>query len=308
MSKSSEVKRDFTVSWQMLKANYKAFLMTELFAFISLILFVIVLGLIGLIIFVAVPTLSFENFINEVRNEKDIRHSILGRIVFTLINVTIIGFLNCQYGLAYDVMSSGDMFSEFKRSFQYFRRFWWQYILMAFISGLCLFLPAGGNGDDQPYLTGYMALDLGLTVIRYLLLFVVIILASGILPSLTAQGSLKRSFIEAYRIIKKYPTRIIKTWGIYFLIFILPIALLDFLQLELYTFFEVSWWIYFVRVPNTILYLLYLFVGFPMSTIVATRIYNNVEFERFKPLVEPQEEKEEEDEFSSNPDKEVAIS
>jgi len=286
MNDSSEVKNDFKVSWQLLKANYKAFLATEIFAFASfIVIFALFWGIVVLVFHLS-PTLTLEILRDDYIRDRDISFSILGTIIVAVSHAIMNGFLNCQFGLSYDIMSSGDMFSEFRRVFSYFRRYWWQYILLSFFSGFGLFLPEGRALIPRPKTVGSVFLDIGFIIIRFTLLFVLLLFTNNILPSLTAQGSFKNSFKEASRILNKYPKRVFKTWGRYFLIFILPTFILAIIRSELHVFFEHEWWIFIFDALGLFAYLIYLFVGIPIATLIATRIYNSVEIERFQPLTE----------------------
>ncbi|MHA1245332.1 MAG: hypothetical protein ACTSP7_12275, partial [Candidatus Heimdallarchaeota archaeon] len=201
-----------------------------------------------------------------------------------------------QYGLSYDIMSSGDLFSEFRRAFSYFRKYWWQYILLSFISGFSLFLPMGRAIFNRPHPIENIFFDIGFILLRYLLLFILIILSSSILPSLTAQGRLKNSFIEANRLLKKAPKRIIKTWSRFYLLFLLPLLLLNITTYLLHTLLGRSPWVIAINATFLVGYLVYLFIAIPWSTLIATRIYNSVDIERFKPLANGKGENEIEEE------------
>ena len=84
-----------------------------------------------------------------------------------------------------------------------------------------------------------------------------------------------QSFIESFRIIKSNPKRLISTWGTYFLIFVVPLIVLGILA-EVYG-------LIFLYVLFGIVFILVTIFGFPMLSLIACGIYNNVEFERFKP-------------------------
>jgi len=290
MTKQSEIKSDFKVSWQMLKMNYKAFLATELFAFLTaLILLLLFSGIVILIYFLA-PTLSLEDLRTQLNDYSRFQFSTIGTIFLAVGQVLLVGLLYCQYGLSYDIMSTGDLFSEFKRAFWYFKRYWWQYLLISLISGLGLFIPVGIQMIKLPITIGNVLIDSGLIIVRYLLLFVFIILSGIILPSLTAQGSLKNSFKEASRIIKKYPKRLFKTWIRFFLMFLLPIIILSITIDVLFFYFSESGWgiqtstIYLVFIViYLVFYLVFLFLAIPLSTLISTRIYNSVDIEKFSP-------------------------
>lgn len=293
MTEEPEVKLDFKVSWQMLKANYRAFLMTEIFALVSFFAAILLTVAILAIVIASVPSLTFEDVKNHSLLKDDIRYSIIGTVFMGLSHTLVVGFLNCQYGLAYDVMSSGDMFSEFKRAFKYFQRFWWQYMLFSIISVFVIFIPRSDDFYDFNKITSNIYFRIGIVIIQLVIYFIFTVISSGTLPSVTAQGSFRNSFVETFRILKKYPKRILKTWGTFFLIFIFPPVVLAFVRMELYNYFSYSsppFHFIILDIILSLLYLNYLFIGYPLKTLISTRIYNSVDFERFKPLTNNQDD------------------
>ncbi len=286
MSKESEVKLDLKISWKMLKANYRAFLMTELFVFISFIIAFLLAGGIFAIIITSIPSLTFSEVLADIKSKENIRYSIIGSVFMGISHTLVVSFLNCQYGLAYDIMSSGDMFSEFKRAFKYFRRFWWQYMLFSLISVGSIFIPRRRGYFRSEEITSSIYFDIGIIVVQLMIYFIFTVISSGTLPSVTAQGSFKNSFVETIRILRKHPERILKTWGTYFFIFIFPVVAISFVRMELHYFLGTNKWFLIFDIIVLLLYLVYLFVGYPLKTLISTRIYNSIDFERFKPLTE----------------------
>jgi hypothetical protein len=182
----------------------------------------------------------------------------------------------CYYGLAFDLMSSGDEYTNFKSAFNYFRKFAWQYLVISLLQSLLslpmilllspefkysLFTP------DKQFL--WYLIGILLYVISWLwCLFFVIAM-----PSITAQGSLKRSLQESIAILKENPKRLIKTSGMIFLIFSLPIMIGVFIQyFSLSNFDSNGELIYnFIYFP---LLVIEWCVGSPLSVLMYTRIYN----------------------------------
>ncbi|MCE7743343.1 MAG: hypothetical protein GOP50_12905 [Candidatus Heimdallarchaeota archaeon] len=285
--KASETRTDFRVSWQLFKSNYKAFIATEIFAILAFIIInAIIIGIIVLVFYLS-PNLSIADLHPKTASDESITFRVYGFIA-VLAYLTMTGFLYCQYGLAYDILSSGDMFTEFKKVFSYFKNHWWKYMLLIIVTGFGYFLPVGRIGEDPPRPLSDQAeiVSIILMVARVIGLFVLLVLFSSTLPSVTSQGNLKNSFIESIRIVKKDSKRLVKTWGLYFLIFTLPIFALSFTLVLIMPLIKGSIWVIIIMVIIAILYFINLFIGFPMMSLIATRIYNTVDFERFKPLVE----------------------
>ncbi|MHA1476441.1 MAG: hypothetical protein ACTSQ5_14800, partial [Promethearchaeota archaeon] len=228
----ADTKKDFKIAWQLLKGNYKAFIGTEIFAGLAFILTLFALGSILMVIVALIPSISVSDFFGRVSDNFGI--SILFRLLMGFIAISIFyAFLNSQHGLAYDIMSSGEMFAEFKNSFAYFKRFKWQYPVLSFT----LFIMNGifsaifrMDASDPPFHD--ITFDFVQIIIilgELIILFIWFILFIHTFPSLTSQGNFKRSFIESIRIIKSNPKRIISTWGTYFLIFVVPILIIGIL-------------------------------------------------------------------------------
>jgi hypothetical protein len=284
-TKISETKTDFKLSWQFLKANYKSFLATELFAIIAFIVVVSIMTGILVLIFVLSPGLELSDLVFDRARDLDITIRVW-IILPILAYLAMVGFLYCQFGLAYDIFTSGDMFTEFKKAFSYFKEHWWKYILLIFVIGFSFFIPdhiMQKRIELSPW-ASLGSIVIVLEVIRYLLIFIVLVVFSNTLPSVTAQGNLKNSFKESFRIVKKEWKRLLKTWGIYSLIFIAPSLIMSGVLQLTYPVLGGTVWIEVIRVISIILQIYKLFIGFPMLALVATRIYNSVEFERFKPL------------------------
>jgi hypothetical protein len=180
------------------------------------------------------------------------------------------------------------MFTEFKKAFIYFKTHWWKYILLSFIIGFGFFRPnplMAKNGPITPE-ESMQIISIVLVILRFMMIFVLLVVFSSTLPSVTAQGNFKKSFIESIRIVKKDFKRLFKTWGIYFLIFSIPVFAGNLTLLILLPSIRGTIVLPILLGLMALLYVYRLFIGIPMMSLIATRIYNTVEFERFKPLLE----------------------
>ncbi|MFX1535291.1 MAG: hypothetical protein ACFFDI_13790 [Promethearchaeota archaeon] len=277
----SETKLDFIVSWQLLRENWKAFIGTELFSLIAFLITVSVLVGVYILLIVFAPSFTLT------RLELGIF-----LLLFFCAFALIYAFFCSQYGLAYDVISSGDMFAEFKGSFTYFRRHWNNYLLLSFFLGwvqtpfqpeaiiFWILLRNSIITIDPIRAIGFL--------ISFFFRFLWFVLLINTLPSITAQGSLKQSFIENFRIFRNYPRRLFTTWGIFFLIFYVPAFLLGLINLMFFdTLFGTIWWVILI-IFFIIGFLSGIIIGAPMIALMATRIYNNVEFNRYQSLNNPE--------------------
>ncbi len=277
-------KTDLKISWQMYKSNYKAFIATELFAIFAFFLINIALALLLVAIYAFSPNLEVSSLFSDLTSRLSASH-ILRVIVASISFLVMVGFLNCQYGLAYDIFSSGDMFAEFKSSFTYFKRHWWQYIILIFITGLGMFVPNRSVDNDPPRFLENVNI-LAFQIARFIVLLLFLILFSSTLPSVTAQGNLIKSFNESFRIVRKDTKRLVKTWSIYFLIFFAPLMIFSITLTAVFSYIEGTFWIPLFYSIILAIYLVIFFVGFPMMSLIATRIYNDVDIKREKPIVQ----------------------
>ncbi|MHA1205497.1 MAG: hypothetical protein ACTSRR_12780 [Candidatus Heimdallarchaeaceae archaeon] len=273
-------KTDFKVSFTMLRENYKAFIATELFAIVAFLITYMVLFSILSLIYIILPNLSVSDLFVSIK--QNYNSSRLFVALITLLSyIVLVGFLNCQYGLAYDIFSSGDMFAEFKSSFSYFRKHWWKYVLLTFIMGISMFIP------DRRFIhpvkitsitSVEITLVITLRILQFVLSWVFLVIFSITLPSVTAQGSFTKSFAESFKILKENPKRLITTWGVYFLVFQLPLLVFSLLTISLTVAGVDIILIRIMLVFVVLSYLVIIFIGMPMRALLTTRIYNSLIF------------------------------
>ena len=259
-------------SWRLLGENWRAFLATEIFSLIAFFLTFISLEIIINIIAIAlnitvIPIINVS--ITYLSN-------FIGVLVFY-------AFMTCQYGLAYDMIASGDMFAEFKVAFPYFRNHWWRYIFLTLITQwltatfhphiLIIFLISKSSVFISTTLYTDTILILVARLIFYLFWFIFLI---ETLPSVTAKNSLLRSFKENREILGKIPRQSYLTLVISFVIFIMPQFLAHLLTVLLLNIIIVSDLKFLLSMLLTLLWFYCLFIGTPMIALITTRIYNSV--------------------------------
>ncbi len=273
-------RRDFRESWKLLKSNYRAFLGIELFAIGAFLLTILALFAIQ---FALDPNFVFTFSSGMIQ-------SMHYRVVIIAIGFMLLTtFINCQTGLAYDVMSSGEMFTEFRSAFSYFRQHWWKYILITFLmGGLGLSINAGGLPRQPGFPDYFPSPDTPLGIFIMLVAFVIGFLWHCLfvqsLASINAQGSFIRSIRESYRIFRANPKRVLSTWGLYYLIFFFPSFLFELILGILNPSLEESGFI--MGIFFLIYALIVIFIGLPMHALLVTGLYNNIEFQRFPTKVE----------------------
>ncbi|MHA2226222.1 MAG: hypothetical protein ACXAC8_13520 [Candidatus Hodarchaeales archaeon] len=262
--------KDLKLSWNLFIDNYQAFIKTEIFAF-SAFFATILSGLAFLTsaIIIFPGSLTFE--------------SILLLIVFLVIlgfNFLFYGFLSCQYGLSYDIMSSGDLFTEFRRLFNYFKRFWWQYSLITFLIYLpTLFSPVNTLLSNTIRIQGIESVIGPLNPFKILIYFFFeflwFVVFIELYPSVTSRESLRTSIFENFTILKGNIGRLFTSIGLYYFFFKVPIIILYIISIS-------SPWNQFtplieiINIINSIFVLISSLLGPPIVSLIATRIYVSV--------------------------------
>ncbi len=266
----SQAYSDVKISLYLLKENWKAFVGTEIFAIIAFLLvgtfFWILLQILGLII--PLPNILFSS-------DEGYRPLMMISVM------TFFAFLACQFGLAYDIISSGDMFAEFRGSFVYFRRYWLQYPILTMLYSWALFfslIPL--DFIDRRVLDNKYNFDIQFSIlfliVRFLISYVWLVLFIGTLPSITSQRSFKQSFVENFKILRKHPKRLFITWGFLYSIIYLPVVAISILSLSIIEFSGTN---RFLLVPIGIFSSLFIILGgTPVMSLLATRIYDDLHF------------------------------
>ncbi|MHA1377398.1 MAG: hypothetical protein ACTSRG_03340 [Candidatus Helarchaeota archaeon] len=302
----SETKQDFKISWKLLKENWKAFIATIIFAGFFLLFSSAVLFIIAQFI----PNFFISEYIRIFASPSTRIITFLSNFFIILAGVLVFfAFLSCQYGLAFDIMSSGDMFAEFKGSFTYFRQHWWQYSLLAILTTWGIFGLASRSPFFTPEQVSHSPIGepippplkllartpftpefVGL-FISFGIYFVWFVIFINTLPSITAQGhnkklknhsqfsQFKNCFLDSFRIFRENPKRVFSTWAIFFLIFFIPLISLTIAANLMYIPFCPSILLDIIRRIIQALWIIFIFIGTPMMSLISTRIYNSIKIE-----------------------------
>ncbi|MHA1777321.1 MAG: hypothetical protein DRO88_04840 [Promethearchaeia archaeon] len=261
-------------SWKMFIENYKAFLLTEAFALIAL--FLLVFGFISIIfaIISLIPNITISEFGSQLRQTLVL--SLIFRISLSFIfGIIFMGFMNSQFGLANDIINSGDMFAQFKGSFHYLKMHWGKFYLLTIWFNAITWLfssPFLGFSNSHPHPSAFTVWHWVIFAIRIIIQFLWFLMWIHAFPSLVYQNSLLTALKESFLIFKTEFRRIVKTWGVFFLLFTLPILLLSFFLL---IFPDPAISTSLVPIIALVVILLLFLLGFPLMTLLATGIYNN---------------------------------
>ena len=200
------------------------------------------------------------------------------KMVLLLVNITayfvVFLFQGRLYGIAYDVMSSGDQFAEARKTFKDLRVYGSRYLLF----GLILFGPVVllsiFDGPLNIIASG-MAESLLFAMIPVAFTCFIAFLEAG--PALRVKGGLKEAFKDNFRTMRRDMHRILKTsiltgllcffpHVISIIIVISPIFLNESgtvgSGLVVFAFIVTEGWT--------------IFVGMPVQVLIATRIYNSL--------------------------------
>lgn len=264
---TNESFKDLKLSYVLFIQNFRAFIATELFA-ISAFVITIACGL----IFIASISLIFPASLTL--------ETIVTVFVFMVIlgfNFLFYGFLSCQYGLSYDIMRSGDLFTEFKKSFSYFRRFWWQYSLVTFLIFFpTIFSPINTAFSNTIQFQGIEYLIGSITPLKVLIYFMVeyiwFVTFVELYPSITSHGSLLQGFKENFTILRRKMMRILTSIGLYYMIFKIPIIMMYIVSLLIPNNQNLNV-IGMINFLNSLYILVSSLLGPPILSLIATRIY-----------------------------------
>ncbi len=264
LDEASPSKIDFKLSWYMLRKNLRPYALISIFSIFSALLLTFIFGV--LIVMLSIAIAGPEIAQNETYR------NILSVGLALPIMFLIYAFYGSGYGLAYDIMSSGDEFAQFKGAFSYFKRYWWQYTLISLIysaPGIIL----------NPTILPFDSIDsIGIQVLIHFVFQIITFLWFTIigmaLPAITAHDNLRESLGESIKLFRNNLSRYARTWGLFFILFQIPVfGIMEFYSLSLNTSDTIS-----IGMGGLILigYLFSTFIVFPMQTLISTRLYNSI--------------------------------
>jgi hypothetical protein len=286
-----ESKLDLSISWKLFRANWRPFVGTELFALIALVIILIVISIL------------FSGFIVFGRNGdlKEVPRSLfsLSFIRIVLIVIIFYTFLTSQFGLANDVILSGNMFTEFKSSFYYYRKHWFSYTILTLLTswGQILFdqrtlfpiirllnrftqSPLGNLNPNLRPVPNFSIVNVVLIdLISILIHFLFFILFISALPSVTSQKNLWKGIKENFIIVRSQFGRLLATWSLFFVIFIIPPVIIDIISLNLNVYVTDPSLTLLLNITTLFVHLVAILIGTPIMALTATRLYSQLYLE-----------------------------
>lgn len=205
------------LAWEMYKDHYKPFILVFLIS-VSFPTFTIFLGLaVNALVLIAQPPAY--------------TYLVLMVTVTVLIGLIFIftAFQACQYGLSYEIIASGDLFTEFRTALGYFKRYWWKYALVAALVTLpSLFF----NSLQQTTFEGKIASLLVELMAQTLFITT--------FPALTVRGSLTQAIKENFVVLRKRWVDVGIICLLFYLAFRLPLSIIESLFLIFSIDFDLS--------------------------------------------------------------------
>ncbi|GAB4318713.1 MAG: hypothetical protein Kow0069_21990 [Promethearchaeota archaeon] len=281
----AEVKLDFTLAFGSFRANWRAFVGAQLLgiAAFSMTIFA-TMG----VVHAFVPLSQFVDATSSGAPWVLVTVSLAVLPAFVVLNA----FLGSQFGLAFDVMSSGDEFAEVRGALAYFRRYWWRYVAAsAWVVGVGQVVPnawlahsllAGSEGAAWVARFAAAGAYYGVWFCCTAMTF----------PALTATGSLTAASKANLKLLRTKARRVLLPLAVYFLAFELPGFLLDLAVVRVVdpslgasrdavrsSFLEPG--VLALVVANFAWEVARTFVGLPLLALVTTRAYNSATMEEW---------------------------
>lgn len=239
--------------------------------------FIIFLTGIIILVFTGMFIIRFVILENYFQFDEIIRLLLLPIIllILCLIFFLLLSYARTVFGLTYDIMTSGELFTEFRRSISYFKKFWLYFALLSLPYALIIFLEQlfsifslieliQSHGGDRTFLVL-------IKVVVYFVDFMLNISFIEIFPGIIVVKELKKSFTENFSILSHNFSRLFYSIGIYYLLFRGAMFIVDITRLlivtseETFLFFNLIFLIFaFINV----------LIGIPILSLISTRIYN----------------------------------
>ena len=195
-------------------------------------------------------------------------------LFFCLILFLLLSYTRTIFGLSNDIITSGDLFTEFRRSITYFKKYWLYFALLTVPFGLIFIEQLFSSFSLLEMIRlqeGNRMFFVGLKAIVYsfdLMLYVAFI---EIFPSLIEVKKLRQSINENFSILRQNFKRVFVSVAFYYLIFRVPMFIVDITRILIVNSEEAFLLFNFIFLISAIFNVL---IGLPFLSLIATRIYN----------------------------------
>ena len=283
---------DIKVSLSLFRDNWRPFIQTQVLALLVLLIFFIFMALLmvtqTLFMFTRLKTPGPSR---EIRLKVPLNISPAPRIPFFMSLLPIISFyltltaiivfyifIMTNFGLARDIIVSGDQFTEFENSFHYFKKNFINYgvmsllilfspiLLITFFSNIPLlqvYIPVF-RISDQESIIGYYKL--------FFFQYSLLVFFSLSLVNISGERTLKESIKRNFNLLLKYPKRIMTSWIICFLILLLPLMGINLLSI-IVSRLALSEFFWFIGILLLVLNISMVSLCYPLISLIATRIH-----------------------------------
>lgn len=262
-----ESRTDLAIAFKVYLEYKKAYISTFILFLIGIV--VLVFTGIYIIVFVILDN-SFQ--FDEITG---VFFMLITLLILFSIFFLLLSYARTTFGLTYDIMTSGELFTEFRRSITYFKKFWLYFALLSFPYALLIV-------TDQLFglfslLTiiqtqeGNRIFLVSIKLVVYLIDFMLCISFIEIFPSIIAVKNLKQSITENFTILRQNFKRLLFSIGIYHLVFRGPMFIADITRILVVTSEETF-------LPFNMIFLVFTVInalmGYPILSLISTRIYN----------------------------------
>ncbi|MFW9905655.1 MAG: hypothetical protein ACFFFH_15080 [Candidatus Thorarchaeota archaeon] len=196
-------------------------------------------------------------------------------LILCLIFFLLLSYARTTFGLTNDIMTSGELFTEFKRTITYFKKFWLYFTVLTLPY---VFIIVGDQMITLFYLFELIHSHennrVSVVIIKILVYFfdlVLYITLIEIFPSIIVVRNLKQCFIENFSVVNQNIKRLILSVGLYYLLFRVPMIIVDIARLLIVTNEET-----FLLFNMIFLFFSFInaLIGLPILSLISTRIYN----------------------------------
>lgn len=253
LTHSYDIKKEFKLSFGLFKENFKPFFV------VLLIGFVIYMCLDHYLTKIVLPSVDWINL--TIPNE------LMLFIIYLPGDSIFFGFFGAAMGLGYDIMSSGDGFTEVRNSLYYIRKYWFKFFIFCFLFNIFsywLMFLSGSVGER------------GIPIETYITFQVInsiwIILLSNVFPALVHRNRLPIAIKENFEILSRRFRRVILTYLPYYFFFTYIRTGIAIYQK--YNIFPGNKLHFTFQIIKFVLTLIYVFIGFPIFSFLSLSMYN----------------------------------
>ncbi|MFX1508346.1 MAG: hypothetical protein ACFFDC_19870 [Promethearchaeota archaeon] len=200
---------------------------------------------------------------------------LLTPLILLVVFFLLLSYARTTFGLTNDIMTSGELFTEFKRTITYFKKFWLYFAVLTLPYVLII---VGDQMFTIFYLFGLIHSQennrISIVIIKVLVYcfdLILYIALIEIFPSIIVVRNLKQCIIENFSVVRQNLKRLILSVGGYYLLFRVPMIIVDIARLLIVTSEETFLLFNMIFLIFTFINAL---VGLPILSLISTRIYN----------------------------------